>query len=201
MEDFKAGIARLLAEHRFFHLANVVRSLRVPILQAAHTTYSHDDVMCTAARTFGPAVVAENWAQHWLYWVGPLSGSILAAIFYAIVMEPIAVDIVDATAHPVKLPQFPGTNPVVESERVGMMTVLEGCPALLPALSPCMWTPSCPALRHVPPLHLPSCPALPHITPPPPPSLSPAAGPRACPYGEQYSASHSVTEQASALIE
>ncbi|KAK9843905.1 hypothetical protein WJX84_007372 [Apatococcus fuscideae] len=75
-----------------------------------------DGCSINPARTFGPAVVAENWAQHWLYWVGPLSGSILAAIFYAIVMEPIAVDIVDATAHPVKLPQFPGVGTMRERD-------------------------------------------------------------------------------------
>jgi len=31
------------------------------------------------ARSFGPAVVANCWANHWIYWIGPLIGSTLAA--------------------------------------------------------------------------------------------------------------------------
>lgn len=31
------------------------------------------------ARAFGSALVGENWANHWVYWVGPLLGGALAA--------------------------------------------------------------------------------------------------------------------------
>jgi aquaporin Z len=41
------------------------------------------------ARTFGPGVVAWNrglmdqfWTQHWVYWVGPVAGAVLAAFIY-----------------------------------------------------------------------------------------------------------------------
>ena len=38
------------------------------------------------ARSFGPAVVARQWPHyHWIYWLGPLMGSLLAVAFYRIV--------------------------------------------------------------------------------------------------------------------
>jgi aquaporin TIP len=34
------------------------------------------------ARTFGPALAAGAWADHWVYWVGPLAGGAFAALVY-----------------------------------------------------------------------------------------------------------------------
>ena len=40
------------------------------------------------ARTLGPAVVAGNYADLWLYFVGPIAGGALAALLYKGVLKP-----------------------------------------------------------------------------------------------------------------
>jgi glycerol uptake facilitator protein len=34
------------------------------------------------ARTFGPAVFSGVWNTHWVYWVGPITGAVIAAVLY-----------------------------------------------------------------------------------------------------------------------
>lgn len=34
------------------------------------------------ARSFGSALVASEWADHWIYWAGPIAGGIAAALLY-----------------------------------------------------------------------------------------------------------------------
>jgi aquaporin TIP len=43
------------------------------------------------ARAFGPALAAANmydWRDHWIYWVGPIAGGILASLIYKGLMWP-----------------------------------------------------------------------------------------------------------------
>ena len=40
------------------------------------------------ARTFGPAVAANLWKSHWVYWAGPMLGGAVAGLLYSNVFLP-----------------------------------------------------------------------------------------------------------------
>ncbi|EZA50261.1 Aquaporin-4 [Ooceraea biroi] len=40
------------------------------------------------ARTFGPAVWNGYWTHHWIYWIGPIAGAIIAATIYRYLFSP-----------------------------------------------------------------------------------------------------------------
>ena len=38
------------------------------------------------ARSFGPALIYGNWKDHQIYWFGPITGAITAALVYKILV-------------------------------------------------------------------------------------------------------------------
>ncbi|KAM6294478.1 aquaporin-2-like [Aegotheles albertisi] len=40
------------------------------------------------ARSLGPAIVTGTWDDHWLYWLGPVLGSVLAGFSYEFILAP-----------------------------------------------------------------------------------------------------------------
>ncbi|XP_007528597.2 aquaporin-6 [Erinaceus europaeus] len=40
------------------------------------------------ARSFGPAVIVGKFTVHWIFWVGPLTGAILASLIYNFILFP-----------------------------------------------------------------------------------------------------------------
>jgi len=39
------------------------------------------------ARSFGSAVIASHWDNHWVYWIGPILGGICASILYNLILR------------------------------------------------------------------------------------------------------------------
>lgn len=40
------------------------------------------------ARSFGPALIVGNFTSHWIFWIGPMVGAILASLIYNYVLCP-----------------------------------------------------------------------------------------------------------------
>ena len=45
------------------------------------------------ARSFGPAVAANVWDSHWVYWVGPIVGALIAATVYETLRAPETIEL------------------------------------------------------------------------------------------------------------
>lgn len=39
------------------------------------------------ARSFGPSVIMNNFQDHWVFWLGPLSGSVVASIIHYLFLK------------------------------------------------------------------------------------------------------------------
>ena len=49
------------------------------------------------ARSFGPAVVEGYWVNHWVYWVGPLVGALVAAVYSELIMHRTDAELAEVT--------------------------------------------------------------------------------------------------------
>ncbi|XP_068940691.1 aquaporin-1 [Petaurus breviceps papuanus] len=47
------------------------------------------------ARSFGSAVIANNFEHHWIFWVGPFIGGALAALIYDFILAPRSSELTD----------------------------------------------------------------------------------------------------------
>lgn len=68
-----------------------------------------------AARSFGAAAIANQWDGHWLFWIGPLSGGVIAAVVYELIFNfapAKALAAIEDTAKEgvVKLEPYPGVE-------------------------------------------------------------------------------------------
>ena len=48
---------------------------------------SYTGAAMNPARSFGPASVMNTWTNHWIYWAGPITGSLLSALLYNCVLK------------------------------------------------------------------------------------------------------------------
>lgn len=60
--------------------------LTITMLAFAFVPYSGCSL--NPARSFGPAVWNNYWQDHWIYWLGPIGGSIIATLIYRCLFSP-----------------------------------------------------------------------------------------------------------------
>ena len=69
-------------KHRATHLAPVAIGISVFVAHLAGTFYTGTSL--NPARSLGPAVLVGFTSYHWIYWVGPVLGALLAFVVYSV---------------------------------------------------------------------------------------------------------------------
>ncbi|XP_012225688.1 neurogenic protein big brain [Linepithema humile] len=70
-------------------LPPAISSKSSAVLAAAYTAATLvSSPFLNPARALGPAFVMNRWENHWVYWVGPLSGGAVAALLHEYVLSP-----------------------------------------------------------------------------------------------------------------
>jgi MIP family channel proteins len=64
------------------------------------------------ARSFGPALVAGAWRDHWVYWIGPLIGASLGGLIYQWLRTPLARPAAAADPTAIGAPMAPARSKV-----------------------------------------------------------------------------------------
>ncbi|XP_075381589.1 lens fiber major intrinsic protein-like isoform X2 [Mycteria americana] len=84
------GAAGLLAQCAGAVLASAAARLALPDDASLVTRGPFSGGSMNPARSLGPAVVTGIWDDHWVYWLGPVLGAVLAGLSYEFVFAPSA---------------------------------------------------------------------------------------------------------------
>ncbi|XP_053907285.1 lens fiber major intrinsic protein isoform X2 [Cuculus canorus] len=85
---FQLALAAFAAADRTAPLAGLVLGSAVAAGALAAGPFSGGSM--NPARSLGPAIVTGIWDDHWVYWLGPVLGAVLAAFSYEFVFAPSA---------------------------------------------------------------------------------------------------------------
>jgi hypothetical protein len=83
------------------------------------------------ARSLAPAIVEDNWpSYHWIYYIGPIAGSMVAVIFYKLIkaLEYESIHETDESSSP--SPVLPTRE--IEAKQNAMMNSIQIGPAGVP---------------------------------------------------------------------
>ena len=76
--------------HTHTHTHSLTHSLSLSLslsLSGALRSVPVTGASMNPARSFGPAVLANAWDDHWIYWLGPCLGSVAASFVYFVFLR------------------------------------------------------------------------------------------------------------------